>query len=400
MTAQRQGGEVTVAGYLPVLEDLPDPSGARVLLRADLNVPLRTSPEGTVEVADDFRIRAPLPTLSWLVDRGARVTVCSHLGRPKGKADPALSMAPVRQRLQELAPSVKVLENLRFDPGEEANDPAFADRLVRGQDLYVNDAFGTVHRAHASVVGPPSWLPSAAGRLLAREVSVLSQLIEAPARPFVAVVGGAKLADKLGVLEALSRKVDVLMIGGGMCFTFLAALGHDVGSSLVDLDHLESCRRLLESGRRIVLPADVVALSPGSALGPDAPAAGEIRCFARDLPRGWTGCDVGPETSLGFAHEIGRAATALWNGPMGVFEDERFSAGTRGMAAALSGCPGFTVVGGGDTTAALRAYGMEDQIDHVSTGGGAMLELIEKGDLPGLAALRASHARRMHSGTG
>ncbi len=383
---------------LPVLDDLPDPRGAHVLLRADLNVPLRTGRAGRPEVADDFRIRALLPTLEWLLERDAQVTICSHLGRPRGRVDPALSMAPVCQRLKELVPEVlvsgvRVMENLRFDPGEEADDPAFVDQLVRGQDLYVNDAFGAVHRAHASVVGPPARLPSAAGRLLAREVEVLERINEDPARPFVAVVGGAKLTDKLGVLNALSEKVDTLLIGGGMCFTFLAALGHDVGASLVDHGRIDSCRQLLESGHRIVLPSDVVALGPGET-GDTAGGPAEVRRFGRDLPVGWRGLDVGPETVAGFADEISRATTVLWNGPMGVFEDKRFGAGTWGIADALANATGFTVAGGGDTTAALRTHGLADRIDHVSTGGGAMLELIEKGDLPGLAALRASGGSR------
>jgi phosphoglycerate kinase len=385
--------DVTVSTQLPVLEDLPNPDGARVLLRADLNVPLRDTPEGTTQVADDFRIRALMPTLSWLVDQGADVTVCSHLGRPKGKPDSRLSMAPVRSFLESMVPGVKVMENLRFDPGEETNDPAFVSRLVRDQDLYVNDAFGTAHRAHASVVGPPERLPSAAGRLLAREVDVLTQLVDAPARPFIALVGGAKVGDKLGVLKTLSEKVDTLLIGGGMCFTFLDALGHDIGASLVDVDHLAACRRLLQSQRHILLPHDVLALCPGSSSGHDGTPSDEVRCFERDLANGWTGLDIGPKTMSEFTEVIDQAATVLWNGPMGKFEDERFNAGTRSIATAMANCPGFTVVGGGDTTAALRSYGLDDAIDHVSTGGGATLELIEKGDLPGLAALRASYQR-------
>ena len=385
--------DVTVSTQLPVLEDLPNPDGARVLLRADLNVPLRDTPEGTTQVADDFRIRALMPTLSWLVDQGADVTVCSHLGRPKGKPDARLSMAPVRSFLESMVPGVKVMENLRFDPGEETNDPAFVSRLVRDQDLYVNDAFGTAHRAHASVVGPPERLPSAAGRLLSREVDVLTQLVDAPARPFIALVGGAKVGDKLGVLKTLSEKVDTLLIGGGMCFTFLDALGHDIGASLVDVDHLAACRRLLQSQRHILLPHDVLALCPGSSSGHDGTPSDEVRCFERDLANGWTGLDIGPKTMSEFTEVIDQAATVLWNGPMGKFEDERFNAGTRSIATAMANCPGFTVVGGGDTTAALRSYGLDDAIDHVSTGGGATLELIEKGDLPGLAALRASYQR-------
>jgi phosphoglycerate kinase len=364
-----------------------------VLLRADLNVPLRDASDGTTQVADDFRIRALMPTLSWLVDQGADVTVCSHLGRPKGKPDRRLSMAPVGVYLESVLPGVTVMENLRFDPGEEANDPAFVDRLVRDQDLYVNDAFGTAHRAHASVVGPPERLPSAAGRLLSREVDVLIQLVDAPARPFMALVGGAKVADKLGVLKTLSEKVDTLLIGGGMCFTFLAALGHDIGASLVDVDHLDACGQLLQSQRHILLPSDVLALCPRSSSGHAGTPSEEVRCFERDLANGWTGLDIGPKTLAEFTEAIGRAATVLWNGPMGKFEDERFNAGTRGIAEAMADCRGITVVGGGDTTAALRSYGLDDAIDHVSTGGGATLELIEKGDLPGLAALRASYQR-------
>ena len=385
--------DVTVSTQLPVLEDLPNPDGARVLLRADLNVPWRDTPEGTTQVADDFRIRALMPTLSWLVDQGADVTVCSHLGRPKGKPDARLSMAPVRSFLESVVPGVEVMENLRFDPGEETNDPAFVSRLVRDQDLYVNDAFGTAHRAHASVVGPPERLPSAAGRLLSREVDVLTQLVDAPARPFIALVGGAKVGDKLGVLKTLSENVDTLLIGGAMCFTFLDALGHDIGASLVDVDHLAACRRLLQSQRHILLPHDVLALCPGSSSGHDGTPSDEVRCFERDLANGWTGLDIGPKTMSEFTEVIDQAATVLWNGPMGKFEDERFNAGTRSIATAMANCPGFTVVGGGDTTAALRSYGLDDAIDHVSTGGGATLELIEKGDLPGLAALRASYQR-------
>ncbi len=364
-----------------------------MLLRADLNVPLRAGRDGIIEVADDFRIRAMMPTLSWLVERGATVTVCSHLGRPRGEPVADLSMAPVRRYLNAAVPGVRVLENLRFDSGEEANDPVFVDRLVRDQDLYVNDAFGVAHRAHASVVGPPARLPSAAGRLLSREVDVLTQLIVAPARPFVALVGGAKVADKLGVLTALSEKVDTLLIGGAMCFTFLAALGHDVGASLVDLDHLAVCRQLLRSGHRIMLPSDLLALGPGGSAGRDGALAENVRCFDRDLAGGWTGLDIGPTTVAEFKEVLSQAATVLWNGPMGKFEDKRFSAGTRGIAHAMGDCGGFTVVGGGDTITALRRYGLEQAIDHVSTGGGATLELIEKGDLPGLAALRANYER-------
>jgi phosphoglycerate kinase len=372
---------------VPKLEDLPDPGGKSVLLRADFNVPLAEA-TGGVEVADDFRIRATLPTIHWLAETGARVTACSHLGRPGGKVDPRYSMAPVRRRLAELAPEVELMENLRFDPGETANDPEFVDRLVAGHDLYVNDAFGAAHRAHASIVGPPRRLPSAAGRLLAREVGALGSLLHDPARPFVAILGGAKVADKVGVLRALPA--DVLVIGGAMAFTFLVALGHEVGASLVEEDQVESCRELLDSGRRVVVPTDLVALGPGGEIGRGDAGTGEVRQFARTLPAGWKGLDIGPATAASVADEVAGAATVFWNGPMGVVEDGRFVAGTRTVAEAVAACGGYTVVGGGDSAAALGDFGLADSVDHVSTGGGASLELLEHGDLPGLAALRSA----------
>lgn len=363
---------------LPLLEDLPDPAGKRALLRADFNVPIEDG-----RITDDLRIRATLPTIRWLQDRGATVVACSHLGRPKGKPDPRWSMAPVRERLAALAPGVELLENLRFDPGEEANDPAFVDRLCAGMDLYVNDAFGACHRAHASIVGPPARLPSAAGRLLAREVEVLGGLLGSPRRPFVAILGGAKVSDKLGVIAALSARVDTLLVGGAMCFTFLLAAGHEVGDSLVEPDHVDACRELLG---RVVLPSDIVALGPDGA---------EVRTFGTDLPPGWRGLDIGPGTAAAFADHLAGAATIFWNGPMGMYEDERFAAGTRAVAEAVAAARGFSVVGGGDSAAALARMGLADAVDHVSTGGGASLEFIEKGDLPGLAALRgASNAPR------
>jgi phosphoglycerate kinase len=299
-------------------------------------------------------------------------------------------MEPVRRRLAELAPGVEVMENLRFDPGEEANDPAFVDRLVDGQDLYVDDAFGSAHRAHASIVGPPARLPSAAGRLLEREVEALGVLLDHPARPFVAVLGGAKVSDKLGLLRSLLERADVLLVGGGMCFTFLAALGHDIGDSLVEPDQEDACRELLDSGRRVVAPTDVVALSPDGTIGPGKSGKGKIRTVGRTIPAGWKGVDVGPGTAAEFADEIRPAGTVLWNGPMGVFEDNRFAAGTRAVAEAVAGCRGYTVVGGGDSASALAQMGLADKVDHLSTGGGATLQLIERGDLPGLAALRAA----------
>ncbi len=382
------------AGPLPLLEDLPEPSGRSVLVRADLNVPLATGSSGLLEVSDDFRIVAALPTLRWLLARGARVTACSHLGRPHGKVDDRFSMAPVRRRLAELIDGVELMENLRFDPGEEANDPEFVRGLVQGHDLFVNDAFGAAHRAHASVVGPPFYLPSAAGLLLAREVEVIEDLLHGPERPYYAIVGGAKLSDKLGALHALTGKVEATLVGGGLAFTLLAALGHHVGSSLVDPSQLDACRELLDSGRRIVVPTDVYALSPGGVFGRGGDVSGEVRLFGRDLPDGWTGLDIGPATAQRFADEITGGATILWNGPMGAFEDDRFAAGTMAVAEAVASSLGFTVVGGGDTVEAVRAFGVAERIDHLSTGGGAMLELIEHGDLPGLAALRESSERR------
>jgi phosphoglycerate kinase len=363
-----------VVAPVPVLEDLPDPAGKAVLVRADFNVPLENG-----RITDDRRITAAVPTLQWLMTRGARVTACSHLGRPGGRPDDRYSMAPVRERLSQLAPGVELMENLRFDPGEEANEPAFVKRLIDGQDLYVDDAFGAAHRAHASIVGPPRYLPSAAGRLLAKEVQVLGGLLERPGRPFLAVLGGAKVADKIGVIRALLQKVDAVVVGGGMCFTFLVALGHEVGESLVDPAQVEACRELLDSGRRIVLPTDVVAL------GPDGT---EVRQTGRTVPHGWKGLDIGPGSAAEFSDEIAGARTVLWNGPMGMFEDPRFAAGTRTVAEAVAAARGYTVVGGGDSAAALEQFGLADQVDFVSTGGGASLELLELGDLPGLAALR------------
>ena len=373
---------------VPTLEDLGDLAGKSVLLRADFNVPLR---DGVI--TDDLRIRAALPTIEWLQAAGARVTACSHLGRPKGAPDPRWSMDPVRERLAELAPGVELLENLRFNPGETADDPAFVQQLIEGHDAYVLDAFGAAHRAHASVVGPPRFLPSAAGRLLQREVEVLLPLRSDPRRPFVVVLGGSKVSDKLGVIEALGQVADTMLIGGGMCFTFLAAQGHEVGDSLLEADQIETCRRLLDSGMRILVPTDVVALGPGGEIG-DPSAGGEVLAVGADVPAGYRGLDIGPGTAAEFADEVAGAGTIFWNGPMGVFEDPRFAAGTRAVAAALASARGFTVVGGGDSAAAVAEFGLAADMDHISTGGGASLELLEQGDLPGLEALRnAPNAR-------
>lgn len=376
------------------------------MLRADFNVPLHDG-----EIADDLRIVAALPTIRWLRERDAQVVCCSHLGRPKGTTDPKYSLAPVARRLGdllgttvELSPEVAgfesirraqsmcdcdvmMIENLRFDPGEEANDPAFAANLGQLGEVYVDDAFGAAHRAHASIVGPPRVMPSAAGRLLAREVEVLGGLLDAPKRPFVGVLGGVKVSDKLGVIDALLDRCDTLLIGGAMAFTFLVAQGASVGDSLVEQDQIEHCRELLASGR-IAVPTDVVIAQDMTA---DATAQ-HVR--ATSIPAGWKGLDIGPETAGHYADEIAGAATVLWNGPMGVFELEPFAAGTRTVAEAVADCRGFTVVGGGDSASAVRHMHLADRIDHVSTGGGASLELIELGDLPGLQALRESASER------
>jgi phosphoglycerate kinase len=367
---------------VPVLEDLPALGGKRVLLRADFNVPVHDG-----HITDDLRIRAALPTISWLQEQGATVVAATHFGRPKGTADERWSVAPIRARLGELAPGVELLENLRFDPGEEGNDPAFVARLVEGFDAYVNDAFGASHRAHASIVGPPQHLPSAAGRLLAREVEVLMGLREHPTRPFVAVLGGSKVSDKLKVIDALLGVADEVLIGGGMCFTFLRAQGHQVGASLCEDDLVDTCRALLDSGAAIRLPSDVTALGPGGKIA-DPSAGGDVRQLGRDVPEGWMGLDIGPGTSADFADAVLDARTVFWNGPMGVFEDPRFEAGTRTVAEAVAETKAFTVVGGGDSAAAVAQFGLAADVDHISTGGGASLELLEQGDLPGLAALR------------
>jgi len=372
------------AALLPGLEDLGDIDGASVLVRADFNVPLRSG-----EIADDTRIRAGVPTIAWLRDRGASVVVCTHLGRPGGRPDPAWSVEPVRARLSSLVGGVELLENLRFDPGEEADDPAFVDRLIEGCDFYVNDAFGASHRPHASIMGPPRFLPSAAGRLLAREVEVLGSLRNPPRRPFVAVLGGSKVSDKLGTIEALLEVVDTLAVGGAMCFTFLKAMGHEVGASLCEDAMVERCRALLDSGADIRLPEDIVALGPGGRLA-DSNAGEEVRHTGPDLPDSWTGADIGPGSAAAFGDAIASAGTVFWNGPMGVFEDPRFAAGTSAVAAATADTRAFTVVGGGDSAAALAMLGLAGEVDHLSTGGGASLELIEKGDLCGLAALRGA----------
>ena len=370
-----------MAGRIPTLADLGDVSGKRVLVRTDFNVPMEAVGDTRV-ITDDFRIRAALPTINWLTERGAQVVTASHLGRPKGQPNPKYSMDPVRARLAELAPGVELMENLRFDSGEEGNDPAFVAKLVAGIDAYVDDAFGACHRAHASIVGPPLTLPSAMGLLLQKEVEVLLGLRNSPKHPFVAVLGGSKISDKLGVVEALLRVVDSLVVGGAMCFTFLAAQGFGIGDSLWEPDQVDTCKRLLAdaaaAGKTIYLPEDLVGVD----------AAGNFATFGRSLPTGAKGFDIGPGTAAAFSDVIIEARTVFWNGPMGMFKDPRFEAGTRTVAQAMADTKAFTVVGGGDSAAALAQFGLDDEVDHVSTGGGASLELLELGDLPGLDALR------------
>jgi len=384
-------------------------TGRRVLVRADLNVPLSKTEPGVI--TDDGRIRAVLPTLVALRDAGARLVVMSHLGRPKGEPDPAYSLAPVATRLGELLGSpvtfatdtvgesaqaavaalenggVVLLENLRFNPGETSKDEAerrdFAAKLAAFGEAYVDDAFGAVHRKHASVYDVPALLPHFAGRLVLREVEVLRTLTADPPRPYVVVLGGAKVSDKLAVIEALLPKVDKLLIGGGMCFTFLKAQGHEVGSSLLEPEMVDTCRDLLARGAgRIVLPTDIVA---ATAFAADAEHS---VVPATAIPADRMGLDIGPETVAAFAAILAGAKTVFWNGPMGVFELAPFAAGTRGVAEAITKVDGFTVVGGGDSAAAVRALEIPaDAFSHISTGGGASLEYLEGKTLPGLQAL-------------
>jgi phosphoglycerate kinase len=397
-------------GALPTLEDLPLTEGTRVLLRADFNVPLSGAgvipgEGGVPEIVDDLRIRAALPTIEWLRERGAAVVACSHLGRPKGAPDPKYSLAPVAARLTELlgtdvplAPEVvgpeatamaeglgpgdvMVLENLRFHPGETKGDEDLAAALSALAGAYVNDAFGAAHRNHASVVGPPKHLPSAAGRLVVTEVQALSRLLEDPARPFVAILGGVKVSDKIGVIDSLLARCDRLLVGGAMASSFLAARGFATGDSLVEEDQVDECEIRLATGK-VAVPSDVVI---ATRMAEDA----ETKVVAADaIPEGWSAFDVGPATALAYAAEVAGAGTVFWNGPMGVFEMAPFAAGTRAVAEAVAASGGYTVVGGGDSAAAMARFGLDKEVSHLSTGGGASLEYLEAGDLPGLAALR------------
>lgn len=394
-----------MARRLRTLEDLGDVAGRRVLVRCDFNVPI----DGEGRITEDLRVRSTVPTLRELLAAGARPVCCSHLGRPKGQRNPKYSLAPVAERLADLleaevlfeedtvgpdadaavasAPSgsVVLLENLRFDPREEANDPSFADALASLADLYVDDAFGAAHRAHASVVGVAERLPGAAGRLLQREVEVLSKVRDDPDHPFVAILGGAKVSDKLAVVDALLDRVDALLVGGAMAFSFLAVQGGEVGHSLVEPDRYDDVRAALvkanERGVLIQLPEDIVC-----AAEPTVDAKRTVVPADR-VPRDQIGLDVGPRTVEEFARTLADAKTVLWNGPMGMFEVQPFAAGTQGVAKAVAALDAFTVVGGGDSVAALRALDLAGAVSHLSTGGGASLEFIEGRELPGIAVL-------------
>ena len=373
------------------IDDLGSVDGKRVLVRVDFNVPLEDG-----RITDDTRIRAALPTLERLRDGGARLLLVSHLGRPKDR-EPELSLRPVAERLSrmldedvELAPDldhvpdgdVVMLENIRYEPGETKNDPELAKRLAALADVYVNDAFGSAHRAHASTEGVAHLLPSAAGLLLQREVETLTGILEDPGRPLVAIVGGAKVTDKIGVLKAFLERADAVLIGGAMAFPFLSAQGHSVGDSLCAEEDLEPARQLLDAGDgKLRLPTDLV-------LGDRFDAEAErLELEGVDVLDGWMGLDIGPETSDAYAAEIAGAGSVFWNGPMGAFELAPFARGTRVVAEAVAAAKGTTVVGGGDSAAALAEFGLADRVTHLSTGGGASLELIEGKTLPGVEVL-------------
>ncbi len=371
---------------LPSYERWGSLAGKRVLVRVDFNTPVAEI-DGQLEVTDDFRIRATLPLFEELLAKGATVVACTHFGRPDGQVVEKYSVAPVRRRLAQLCPDVELLENLRFNPGEESNDPVFGAALVAGFDYYINEAFSASHREHASIMIPPTLLPSAAGPNLQREVTTLTSILEAPARPFVAIVGGAKVKDKLGIVKVLSHKADQVIVGGGMAYTFEVTQGRSIGSSLFDASYLEVCGELMGEGK-IVIPCDARGLREGVPFGSggDEP----VLDWGENIPDGHQGLDIGPASAAMFSAIIANAATILWNGPMGVFEDPRFSAGTEAVARAVAASSAVSVIGGGDSVSAIQGYGLEDQVSFVSTGGGASLEFVELGDLPGIAALRES----------
>jgi phosphoglycerate kinase len=376
-----------VSSSLPSINRWGSLEGKRVLVRVDFNAPVGEV-DGVLTVTDDFRLRSALPLFDDLRARGASVVACTHFGRPNGQVDERYRVEPLRRRLHELRPEITLMENVRFSPGEEANDPRFGASLVAGFDYYVNEAFGASHRAHASIMIPPTLVPSAAGPNLQREVATLLSLLESPARPFVAVVGGAKVRDKLGIMKVLVDKADAVLVGGGMAYTFAVAEGRCIGGSLFDPSYVKECVSLLETGT-VLIPVDARGLKVGAPFGPDAGPDGALD-FAADIDEGFVGLDIGPLTCEFFATALSGAGTILWNGPMGVFEDPRFNAGTEAVARAIVASSAISVVGGGDSVAALTSYGLEGEVSFVSTGGGASLELVEFGDLPGLKALRES----------
>ncbi len=390
------------------IDDL-DLSGKRVLVRVDFNVPIDTDEEGNRTVGDDTRIRAALPTIRAILDAKGKAILMSHLGRPKGQPDPSYSLSPVAQHLESLldarvrfasntvgeavestvrsmpAGSVLLLENTRFESGERENDPAFARRLAALADVFVNDAFGTAHRAHASTEGVTRFLEqSAMGKLVKTEIEYLSKLLDSPEKPYVAVLGGAKVSDKIGVIEALLPRVDRILIGGAMSYTFLKALGENVGDSRVEEDKLKTAKKLYDEAEgKIVLPSDHVV---AEAFDNDAPREVVIG----SIPNRAMGLDIGPDTIASYRETLMEAKTIVWNGPMGVFEMTNFATGTNAIAEALADATekgALTVVGGGDSVAAIVQAGFEERVSHVSTGGGAMLEFLEGKELPGIAAL-------------
>ena len=383
-----------------------DVRSKRVLVRVDYNVPL----DANGNVSDDKRITASLPTINYLLEQGARIILCSHLGRPKGEVKKEFSLAPVAKRLKELLPGVNIyfasdcigeeaerkaaalkdgeillLENLRFHKEEEKNDPEFAKKLASLAEIYVNDAFGTVHRAHASTAGVAAYLPAVAGFLIGKELSIMGGALENPERPFVAILGGAKVADKIGVITNLLNKCDTLLIGGGMAYTFFKAMGYEIGDSLLDAESIDLAKQLMETakqkGVKLLLPVDTVV---AKAFAADAE---HMTVSANAIPAGWQGLDIGEKTRELFAAEIKNAKTVIWNGPMGVFEFPEFAKGTEAVAKACAECGGTTIIGGGDSASAVKKLGYADKMTHISTGGGASLEFLEGKVLPGVAAL-------------
>lgn len=383
-----------------------DVRSKRVLVRVDYNVPL----DANGNVSDDKRITASLPTINYLLEQGARIILCSHLGRPKGEVKKEFSLAPVAKRLKELLPGVNIyfasdcigeeaerkaaalkdgeillLENLRFHKEEEKNDPEFAKKLASLAEIYVSDAFGTVHRAHASTAGVAAYLPAVAGFLIGKELSIMGGALENPERPFVAILGGAKVADKIGVITNLLNKCDTLLIGGGMAYTFFKAMGYEIGDSLLDAESIDLAKQLMETakekGVKLLLPVDTVV---AKAFAADAE---HMTVSANAIPAGWQGLDIGEKTRELFAAEIKNAKTVIWNGPMGVFEFPEFAKGTEAVAKACAECGGTTIIGGGDSASAVKKLGYADKMTHISTGGGASLEFLEGKVLPGVAAL-------------